>query len=262
MNLLRAAAVSTAIVSSNAFAIFGIGGHWAPNFGSKTEANSEIIQTVNVPGFGEKSISFERGSAADLQGFGLKLWIDALPFVDLEATGNIQFGTYDANIKYPTIVDGQIVDAEQKLVPDLDVMGVKFEAKPFVSQFMGDLTIQYPIADVIPMIKPYVGAGVTYFYGTPLVEKSMVEGVAATVAESIENNSGTTPTEEEMLDLVTDALGGMEIQQTVGGHVMAGLKFEPVLIPFAIYANGKYYFGGIEDVTNGVVAEVGGALAF
>lgn len=262
MNLLRAAAVSTAIVSSNAFAIIGFGGHWAPNFGSKTKANSEVIQSVNVPGFGEKSISFERGSATDLQGFGLKLWVDVLPFIDIEATGNIQFGTYDANIKYPTIVDGKIEDAEQSLVPDLDVMGVKFEAKPFVSQLMGDLTIQYPVADLIPMIKPYVGAGVTYFYGTPLVEKSMVEGVAGTVASSIEDNAGTPPTNEAMLDLVTDALSEMEIQQTIGGHVMAGLKFEPILIPFAVYANGKYYFGGIEDVTNGVVAEVGAALAF
>lgn len=262
MNLLRAAAVSTAIVSSNAFAIFGIGGHWAPNMGASTKSLSEEVGSLTV-GSETQSINFERGAVDGMQGFGLKLWIDALPFVDLEATGNIQFGTYTADITYPVLDESNnIVTGKQKLIPDLDVMGVKLEGKPFISQFMGDLTVQYPIADVIPMVKPYVGAGVTYFYGTPLIDKDLAKGVADKMVEAAQSSGGEAPSEDQAIQIVKDALGDMEIKQTVGGHVMAGLKLEPVLIPFAIYANGKYYFGGIEDVTNGVVLEVGGALAF
>ena len=80
---------AAALLATQSFAIIGIGGHYAPGFGTKMKAAPAAPVA--------EGIQFSHGGFdGTMQGFGFKLWIDLLPIFDIEATYNIQFGSYDA----------------------------------------------------------------------------------------------------------------------------------------------------------------------
>ena len=62
---------------------------------------------------------------------------------------------------------------------------------------------------------------------------------------------------------VVDALKKADYKTGMGGHIIAGLRIKPPIIPLAVYANGKYYFGGDlgKQFTQGLVLELGGGFA-
>ena len=86
----------TGALALQSHAIFGIGGHWAPALGMEVKANRDTIASLA----GGSALLNEKG-ASGLQGFGGKMWIDALPFIDLEMAGNLQFGYYDVDLITP-----------------------------------------------------------------------------------------------------------------------------------------------------------------
>src|SRR5690606_20413988 len=90
------ALAASAVATSHA--IFGIGGQWAPAPALEIKSTSANIAGA---GSGSDSISVDQGSVSGLQGFGVKLWIDALPFVDIEIGSNVQWGLYDVSIVAP-----------------------------------------------------------------------------------------------------------------------------------------------------------------
>ena len=142
---------AAALLATQSFAIIGIGGHYAPGFGTKMKAGEFAPVTEGIE-FGHD------GFSGGMQGFGFKLWIDILPIFDIEATYNIQFGSYDAAL---------YVDGVADPIPiEIELAGTPFgKANPkFVASNL-DISITYPIT-FIPIIRPYIGGGFTYYLNT------------------------------------------------------------------------------------------------
>ena len=69
---------------------------------------------------------------------------------------------------------------------------------------------------------------------------------------------------DEMVKNIQDAALEEGLKQSIGGHVLVGLRAKLPIIPIAAYANFKYYFGGDfpEEVEPGrMTAEVGVGFA-
>ena len=97
MRKLSLIALVAAFAAAPSFALVGIGGHWAPNFGASVGGKT---QNFTMAG---QEFTFAREEASIDNGFGLKLWLD-VPFIPLnvEATANFQGGTYGATVTTPT----------------------------------------------------------------------------------------------------------------------------------------------------------------
>lgn len=294
-----------ALLASQSFAIIGIGAHYTPNFGSKmtgfAETPDRFGNSVNVTNAGEVKL-WHGGFDEMMHGFGFKVWVDILPIIDIEATFNIQFGSYDASlfvIKDPTAVlaDPAAADlsAYQQIDLEVELGGTPFgKANPKFVQMNGDLSITYPIT-FIPIIRPYIGGGLTYYMNTfilnqPFTSKvvggtynvvkaeleaemqNAIDGVMSNPAAALDPNSIALPDQNAMAQRLTDALveniqdAALEegLKTSIGGHILVGLRAKLPIIPIAAYANFKYYFGGDfpEEIEPGrMAAEIGVGLA-
>ncbi len=294
-----------ALLASQSFAIIGIGAHYTPNFGTKMTGFSatpdRFGNSVNVTDMGEVKL-WHGGFDEMMHGFGFKVWVDILPIIDIEATFNIQFGSYDASlfvIKDPTAVlaDPAAADlsAYQQIDLEVELGGTPFgKANPKFVQMNGDLSITYPIT-FIPIIRPYIGGGLTYYMNTfilnqPFTSKvvggtynvvkaelqaemqNAIDGVMSNPAAALDPNSIALPDQNAMAQRLTDALveniqdAALEegLKTSIGGHILVGLRAKLPIIPIAAYANFKYYFGGDfpEEIEPGrMAAEIGVGLA-
>lgn len=294
-----------ALLASQSFAIIGIGAHYTPNFGTKMTGFSatpdRFGNSVNVTDAGEVKL-WHGGFDEMMHGFGFKVWVDILPIIDIEATFNIQFGSYDASlfvIKDPTAVLASPAAADlsayQQIDLEVELGGTPFgKANPKFVQMNGDLSITYPIT-FIPIIRPYIGGGLTYYMNTfilnqPFTSKvvggtydvvkaelqaemqNAIDGVMSNPAAALDPNSIALPDQNAMAQRLTDALveniqdAALEegLKTSIGGHILVGLRAKLPIIPIAAYANFKYYFGGDfpEEIEPGrMAAEIGVGLA-
>lgn len=294
-----------ALLASQSFAIIGIGAHYTPNFGTKMTGFSatpdRFGNSVNVTDAGEVKL-WHGGFDEMMHGFGFKVWVDILPIIDIEATFNIQFGSYDASlfvIKDPTAVLAGAAAADlsayQQIDLEVELGGTPFgKANPKFVQMNGDLSITYPIT-FIPIIRPYIGGGLTYYMNTfilnqPFTSKvvggtynvvkaeleaemqNAIDGVMSNPAAALDPNSIALPDQDAMAQRLTDALveniqdAALEegLKTSIGGHILVGLRAKLPIIPIAAYANFKYYFGGDfpEEIEPGrMAAEIGVGLA-
>lgn len=278
---LKVIAAAAALLASQSFAIIGIGGHYAPGFGTKMKAADPLPVTE------DKSVLLSHGGfSGTMQGFGFKLWVDILPIIDVEATVNFQFGSYDASL---------FVNSEksvQEIPLEVELGGTPFgKANPKFVAMNGDLSITYPITS-LPIIRPYIGGGVTYYLNSFVLNQkftsSIVEGVKQGVddlakaygevadaklnGESEEvvnqklqaaNTQASAIGENMKKDIQTKALDE-GLNTSIGGHVLVGMRAKLPIIPIAAYANFKYYFGGdypSEVDPGNMTVEVGVGLA-
>jgi len=257
---------AAALLATQSFAIIGIGGHYAPGFGTKMDgaAKAEVA----------KGIQFGHGGFdGTMQGFGFKLWIDLLPIFDIEATYNIQFGSYDAAL----YVDG----VDEPLPIEIELAGTPFgKANPkFVASGL-DVSLTYPIT-FIPIIRPYIGGGVTYHLNTFVLNQSFVQGIIddPAISDMIKSAANKEGLDAEALQKkaqeleslgqtlkqrVQDKAADEGLKTSIGGHVLVGLRAKLPVIPIAAYCNFKYYFGGDypEEIDAGnMTLEVGGGFA-
>ena len=294
-----------ALLASQSFAIIGIGAHYTPNFGTKmtgfAETPDRFGNSVNVTDAGEVKL-WHGGFDEMMHGFGFKVWVDILPIIDIEATLNIQFGSYDASlfvIKDPTAVltgaTGGDLSAYDQIDLEVELGGTPFgKANPKFVQMNGDLSITYPIT-FIPIIRPYIGGGLTYYLNTFILNQpftsrvvggtynvvkaeleaemqNAIDGVMSNPAAALDPNSIALPDANTMAQRMQDALveniqdAALEegLKTSIGGHILVGLRAKLPIIPIAAYANFKYYFGGDfpEEVEPGrMAAEIGVGLA-
>ena len=294
-----------ALLASQSFAIIGIGAHYTPNFGTKmtgfAETPDRFGNSVNVTDAGEVKL-WHGGFDEMMHGFGFKVWVDILPIIDIEATLNIQFGSYDASlfvIKDPTAVLAGAAAADlsayQQIDLEVELGGTPFgKANPKFVQMNGDLSITYPIT-FIPIIRPYIGGGLTYYMNTFILNQSFtyrvvggtynvvkaeleaemqnaIDGVMSNPAAALDPSSIALPDANTMAQRMQDALveniqdAALEegLKTSIGGHILVGLRAKLPIIPIAAYANFKYYFGGDfpEEVEPGrMAAEVGVGFA-
>ena len=301
----KAVLAAGALLATQSFAIIGVGAHYTPNFGTKMTGYpsdpDRFGNSVNVTDAGEVKL-WHGGFDEMMHGFGFKVWVDILPIVDVEATFNIQFGSYDASL---FVINDPLsalqgagdagIDAYKQIDLEIELGGTPFgKANPKFVQMNGDLTITYPLT-FIPIIRPYIGGGLTYYMNTFILNQPFTKRVvgdtyttvinavqeeAAKTAEGIANDptqlldpsSVALPDANAISQKVTDAMvenlqdAALEegLKTSIGGHIIVGLRAKLPIIPIAAYANFKYYFGGDfpEEVEPGrMAAEVGVGFA-
>ncbi len=241
------ALAATAVVYSHA--IFGIGGQWAPALGLQVKSSNQ-----NIASNGSDSISIKQGSVSGLNGFGLKLWIDALPFVDIEAGSNFQYGLYDVGILTPS--------TQTDLKFDL---GVPILNKPGFARIMSDVTILYPflkLPPVVDIVKFYAGAGVTHVLATEVLNASFAKKA---VAKATASDASAANSSDKVAAILTKAIKDEGLKSGIGFHLEVGAKAKPPVVPIAIFVDFKYHFLSTMPSAvdgNSLTMEMGGALAF
>ena len=235
--------------STQAFAIAGVGAHYVMNTGSLKADRKDITTDVGT-------ITVNQEGASGLQGLGFKAWIDFLPFIDIEGTFNV------AAVRYKTSLITEILGEKKSIPlsysPDAPYNMIFDRADPLYGIFSGDVSITYPF-DIIPVICPYIGAGVSYLASIPIVNASFAEGIIKNAVKDADTDISLDGLDGKVID----ALKNANYKTGIGGHIIAGLRIKPPVIPLAVYANGKYYFGGDvgKQFTQGFVLEVGGGFA-
>lgn len=234
-------------------AIFGIGGHWAPAPTLAVKASE-----ADIAGSGSTLITLKNGESSALQGFGVKLWIDALPFIDIEAASNVQFGTYDVGFQFAG-------GSEQKLTFDLGVPLAP--TKPAFVRIHNDISVLYPFLKLPPVVsiaKLYGGAGLSYGLATAVLSPGFAKKALEKAADNGDFVAGTT-SESDVAGLLVDAIKDEGLKQGVGFYLQLGAKVKPPVIPIAAYIDAKYqFFGFMPSEVDGpsLTLEIGGALAF
>jgi hypothetical protein len=236
-----------AAAAAYSHAIFGIGAQWAPAPGLEVESSSGAIGTTGV--------TLDQGAVDGLNGLGLKLWIDFLPFVDVELTSNVQYGYYDLSFTE----GAQTVDVEFDL-------GVPFvDEKPAYARILSDVSVLYPFLKLPPgisIVKLYAGAGFTHVLSTAVANQSFVNKA---VAKATAADPGAADSPADVADIVADEIVDEGLNSGVGFHIMAGAKAKPPIIPLSVFANVKYHFlndmpGGVDETS--MTLELGGAFGF
>jgi hypothetical protein len=252
----KALVAAGALLATQSFAIIGIGGHYAPGFGTKMTGMNEKAAVTS-----DGSVSLQHGGFdGTMQGFGFKLWIDLLPIIDIEATMNFQLGSYDASL-YVKNLDGSEVE-----VPlEIELGGTPFgKATPKFVAMTGDLSITYPITS-LPIIRPYIGGGLSYHLNSFVLNQKFVASVLDQnikneildlVATSVDPNdpnfeNSMAVAKQKAEDLgksmqkkIQDAALDEGLTKSIGGHILVGLRAKLPIIPIAAYGNFKYYIGG------------------
>lgn len=226
------------LASTQAFAIIGVGAHYITNLGSLKGATETL----------DGGITLEREKASTLQGLGFKLWIDLLPIIDIEGTFNIAAARYNTTLIMP---NGNKIPLTYS--PDAPYSMIFDKASPIYGLVTGDLSVTYPF-DLLPIITPYLGAGVSYMASIPLVDKKLVGNM-------LDNFDPNNP--NEMGEEISKALKDSDYETGIAGHLIGGVRLKLPIIPIAVYANAKYYFGGntSSKFTQGPTFEVGGGFA-
>ena len=242
---------AASLLATQAFAIAGIGFHYSPNVGTTLKTGKQAPLKVNDK---EYPVEFSHGDFDYIQGFGFKAWVDILPFVDIEGTFNIQFASYNATLW----ADGEPHRLE------IELGGTPFaKATPKFIAMNADISVTKPFSIPLFPIRPYVGAGLTLYWNTFILNNSFVEGV---IERSGKDLSGSSAKEiaDALAKNVVDAAKEKGLNKSVGFHLLAGARFKLPIIPIAAYANVKVYLGGDydSDIDAGHVAfELGGGFA-
>ena len=242
-----------ACAAAYSHAIFGIGGQWAPAMGLEVKDSKGT-----VAGSGANTIAIDQASVSGLNGFGLKLWIDALPFVDLEAGTNIQYGFYDVKIVGPgTTVTPLEFD-----------LGVPTVDKPAFARIMSDVSVLYPflkLPPVVSLVKLYAGAGLTHVMATEVLNAGFAKKAVDKAVAKANGSTAGADSPDEVAAILVDAIKDEGLTSGVGFHLMAGAKAKPPIIPLAVFANIKYHILSSMPSSvdgNSLTLELGGALAF
>jgi hypothetical protein len=240
-----------AVAVGYSHAIFGIGGQWAPAPSLEIKGS-----TGTLAGSGADAITLSQSKVSGLNGFGLKLWIDALPFIDIEAGSNIQWGMYDVTIAQASS------NTSQKVTFDL---GVPTVDKPGFARIVNDVTILYPFLKfppVVSIVKLYAGAGLTDVIATEVLNQKFA---AKAVAKAVAAKPGAADTPDHVATIIANAIKDEGLKNGMGFHLEAGAKAKVPVIPIAVYADVKYYFLSTMPSAvdaNSMTLELGGALAF
>lgn len=236
-------------LSYSTFAIMGIGAHFTPNLGSSLDASSVGTSVGNL--------KIETGKAENFLGAGVKLWVDAIPYVEIEGSFAVQIARYSASI-----FDSTNTSIRKDLSVDTKLPLIK-KASPAAGMALGDFSVRYKIFNYPPalnVVRFSAGAGISY-----IVTPAILDGEFVKESLSSQYPSTTTPpTLEDAGKSIIDAYTKEELSSGIGFHVVGGVKIKPPVVPLAIYGDVKYHTGGNipKQIQTGVSLELGAAIAF
>jgi len=257
--MLKKFGAAALLTAAQSFAIVGFGGHYVINTATVDAAKSTVYSSDEAG----VDMTLDQKKVDGLSGAGVKFWIDVLPFVDIEATGNMQFSRYSANLTV-----SQDDGTTQNVPIELEFDNVPFlnKARPVFASMTGDLSVTYPF-DMLPIVRPYVGGGVSFVASTPVMSKKFTENFLKSAAPALLASTASGEITDEAADQLGTALGEALAEEGlntgIAGHALVGLRIKPPVIPLAVYANAKYYVGGNFDsqYNPGFVFELGGGFA-
>ena len=142
-----------------------------------------------------------------------------------------------------TVLDGKAIERDIELEFD----GVPFgKTTPKFVAMNGDVSITYPITS-LPIIRPYIGGGLTYYLSTPVMSakfiNSYMEVLEGELKEALVSGTMSEKQAKELANKLSDKLQDDGLNTNLGGHIIVGLRAKLPIIPIAAYVNGKYYFG-------------------
>jgi hypothetical protein len=265
--LLTLAAALVLFAATQAFAIIGVGAHYVMNTGSLKGSSGKVYDfPADHLLFGGDSINFRQEKTSGLQGLGFKIWLDFIPFVDIEGTLNIAATRYNTFLIVPPLDPNKPDERYEKKLsytPDAPYSMMFGDASPLFGIVNGDLSVTYPFD--LPVIRPYVGIGISYFASIPIINdnfaREMLSGEDG--KKLVDALTGDPDAASAVGDALIKALEKESYTSGIGGHLIAGFRIKAPIIPVAVYTNGKYYFGGNTNsqFTQGFVLEVGGGFA-
>jgi hypothetical protein len=247
---------ASAVVYSHA--IFGIGAQWAPAPGLEVKASKGVVAQS-----GANAISIDQKSVSGLQGIGVKLWVDAIPFVDIEAASNVQFGYYDLNIISPNGSGGTTTTPVK-----LDLKVPLVDAKPAFARIVSDVSVLYPflkLPPVVNIVKLYAGAGITHVLATEVLNSGFAKKAVDKAVAKAGGDQTKADSPDEVANIITKSIIDEGLKSGIGFHITAGAKAKIPIIPIAVFADVKYHFlNTMPDAVdaNSMTFELGGALAF
>lgn len=290
-------ALAAAFLASQASAFIGFGVHYAPAFGTKlapegySDVTPEKIKAISeaAGGLYSTKISYEHDGmdAAMIHGLGIKVWVDSLTIVDFEATVNLQYGSYNARIRtdvtQPNLSDPTNPDLIQTASNEkdlqIDLSGTPFGmATPKFVSMNGDLSVTYAfLTNVLTVVRPYVGGGLTVYMNTFVMDDDFIKElvndeefqnilIQESAAGATEDAEAAAEKKAQMIkDKIKQQAQKQSLNYSIGGHVLLGARVRFPYVPIAAYINGKYYFGGTfpEEISQGrIAAEAGIGLSF
>lgn len=292
--------LAAAMLASQAFAFIGFGVHYAPNFNTKlapsadySDVTPEAIKNFNNDLLKTELKYFHEGMTDPMiHGLGFKVWLDSISFVDLEATVNLQYGSYNAKIRTevtkPNLSDPTNPDLAETAVNEkdlqIDLSGTPFGmATPKFVAMNGDISVTYPfLTSLITLVRPYVGIGATVFMNTFVMDDDFIKSLVndeefqkilmeESITGAAENAEAAAEKKAQMIkEKIKEQAKKQSLNYTIGGHAILGARIRFPYIPVAMYINGKYYFGEYfsngkhpDEITPGhFAAEAGIGLSF
>ena len=245
------------MLATQSFAIAGIGFHYSPNAGTTLKKAARAPISEDHP-----YIQFSHGSFDYIQGFGFKAWVDILPFIDIEATFNIQFASYNASLWVQNPSDESFKEIPLKI----ELGGTPFaKATPKYVGMNGDLSVTKPFDLPLIPITPYAGAGITMHWNTFVLNNKFIGKALAKLGEDVPTDQDKQyELAKKLSEKVVKMAADEGLNKSVGFHLLAGVRAKLPIIPIAAYANVKCYLGGEydADIDPGHFAfEIGGGFA-
>lgn len=232
-------ALAMLLAIANSYALVGFGGH----FGYDLMDISAEESSFKIPvGSNEYSYSVTRDAITNPMCAGVQVYLD-MPILPIgfeagfsgawakykwSAPDKMTFGSSSINITIP----GGYTPTNGSYSEEFDYV-----------RLTGDVTAKYYFLGLPPVVKIvdfYVGGGVGIYAISPLVSEKLF-------VEELKNlPAGSTSGDVDVEELVKK-------NTTFGGHIVAGAKIKPPVIPLSINVDYKYNFtpeNDYKDKTN------------
>ena len=262
------AALITVSAVSSSYAIAGIGFHWG--FDMSMSMDDVRGERLNLPlpdltglpselaGLAEEIAEFdfirvsrEKWASSPIN-FGGKVYIDLIPFFDIEVSGNFGLWQYDGSLEYLNLdISASNIDSIRAGTPaykpvdltlkDLD-MGkyIGLTGTPYAKLHF-DATVRKTILDLW-LIKFSGGAGMSAHFATPLLTGSLIEdalGSTLTTASAVDIG-GLLSDKENGEKIVTKIIKEAMGKPALGAHILLGVRAKLPVVPVGVYIDGKY----------------------
>jgi len=256
--------------TSNLFALAGIGfmGSYDLTFSSDSVnksisiaqidtliARQVVILNVAPGGLGDAlqlkydadlkpSLSIE--SMTNLFGLGGKIYIDAIPVIDIEAAFFISGNKYDFKVNYPDLKAlSDIASGGVSVANIANIQDTSFDGLGIFSRIATDITIRYPLLKFPPVVnifKLYVGAGPSFVLQTPLINEELVNEILNPfIEEAMSGSLGASPSPTDLADALIDQAKKLELK--TGGHLLLGMHIKPPIFPMGLIIDSRFHFG-------------------
>lgn len=172
--------------------------------------------------------------------FGFKFSVASILPVELETAVNFGFWEYEGQFHFQGEYEDSNGDrAELDTVVNLYLEDDGFAGltKTPYGKLSADITAKRSL-DILPVFKPYGGAGFSLNWSTPLLSAEFVQEALGDTARADENNDTVIEDElDKVVELMRDNILG---EFSMGMHILAGFNLKIPAAPVQFFCDGKY----------------------